>query len=63
MKRIALVVSLLVSLGTPVWAQSAGSGINWIDFLILWGIIIAAALLVVLLMRLFRLLLRLFPKR
>jgi hypothetical protein len=62
MRRIALVVVLLVSLDTPVWAQSAGSGINWRDFLILWGIIVAAALLFVFLKWLFRVL-RLFLMR
>ncbi len=62
MKRIALAVVLLVSLGTLVWAQPAEAVSDWSDFLILWGIIVVAALLFVLLKWLFGLL-RLFFKR
>ncbi len=65
MKRNALALALLVSLSTLVWAQAPptpGLGSGWRGFLILWGIIIAAALLFVLLMRLFKAL-RLFLKR
>jgi hypothetical protein len=53
MKRIALALVLLVSLGSLVWAQSAEAVGDWSDFLILWGIIVVAALLVVLLRWLF----------
>ena len=62
MKRMALALVLLVSLSTLVWAQPPGLEIDWHGILILWGIIIAAALLFVLLKRLFGLL-RLFFKR
>ncbi len=62
MIRIALALVLLVSLGTLVWAQPAEAVSDWSDFLILWGIIIAAALLFVFLKWLVRVL-RLFLKR
>ena len=62
MKRIALALALLVSLGTPVWAQPAEAVSDWRGFLILWGIIVVAALLFVFLKWLFGLL-RLFFKR
>ncbi len=53
MKRIGLASALLMSLGTLVWAQSGETESDWGGFLILWGIIVVAALLVVLLKRLF----------
>ena len=62
MKRIALAVALLVSLSTLVWAQPPEPERGWYDILILWGLIVAAALLFVLLKLLFRAL-RLFLKR
>ncbi len=62
MKRIALALALFVSLSTLVWAQTPEPKSGWYDILILWGIIVAAALLFVLLKRLFRML-RLFLKR
>ncbi len=62
MKRIPLALVLLVSLSARVWAQPAEAVSDWRGFLLLWGIIIAAALLFVLLKWLFSVL-RLFLKR
>ncbi len=62
MKHVALALALLVSLSTLAWAQTPEPESGWYDILILWGLIIAAALFFVLLKWLFRVL-RLFLMR